>query len=320
MIISLREFRLHIPSTHLCSSDDHLDQADCSLDAQSSEMEGDLSPEGPCKKKRHSVSSASDRGSSPLMISPDQIKKEKKDPDAEPVRPTQEITEGLQFLTAAGDKLKAEKRTIISAFVYFHRYLTQVKSDSSQEYTQRLLIQDIIAATCYSLSKKVNEDSNFNVNDVINVFYVMNNPTAHPLDPSDIEMTKFRDTLAEFELELLHKIKFNLNVEIPHYYLLNYLKYLTDLSTATRSRNAAYNEATCKILDDFYYNPNCIKYKAKDIAISVLMFMMKTVPLELKPNEQTSHLHWVGFFSGSTDNFTLYREIELEIIRAYSLV
>lgn len=136
----------------------------------------------------------------------------------------------------------------------------------------------VVAATCIYLAGKVEED-HIRLRDIINVFTTLT-PGNEPLESNEAYWA-LRDSIVQCELLLLRVLKFHVNNDHPHRYLLDYLKSLTDWMQASSQEELVSLARTCwSLLTDFYTNKKCIVYKPQEVAMSVLQLAFKLHELD----------------------------------------
>lgn len=280
------------------------------------------------KGKHRRKKQAQQEGSASFALQPNLvlpnvvIKKEKVDDEVQvPIQSetspesNSAIFDILELVRIAGIKLDARRETIVTAFVLCHRYLNQVKAVDGQW----MQMKHLIVATCYFMSRRVTEDQNFDENDLVNFFYAVANPNAEPLTKKGPKSDKLRLSIVNFEIFLLQTIQFNLEVEMPHYYSLNYLRELQKVSISPAENIATFCEGAHALLSDFYFNPSCILYDAKNIALAIVVVMIKSWPIQFAKEISSNPYDLVDFLTGSTPNFILISQIEKDIEDTFSL-
>ena len=218
-----------------------------------------------------------------------------------------EILAGLKLIHEAGIKLEAKRQTIVTAFTIYHKFFSSIQQDAPLLQTM-IKVQDLIAATSYYISGKIEEDTNFKLRDIINVFYHIHNPNSEPLDPNEVKYTAFRESITQLELVVQRYICFKGRTDHPHPYLANYLRCIMSFSPSDEVKKGVFKKTAWIFLNDFYFSPSFLKYDPKYIALAVIEFTRKFCALSLGEEVSLEEV-----FFGSTVNSALISQIKDEI-------
>ncbi|XP_053206239.1 cyclin-Q-like [Panonychus citri] len=193
------------------------------------------------------------------------------------------LNQALRTIYECGVKLEAKLETISSAAIYFHRFF----SVSSPELFDPVLI----GATCIYLAGKVEED-HIHLRDLINVFHSTLN-RAHKMIPLKFDnyYWNLRESLVQLELLLLRVLKFDVNNQLAHQYLVHYLRSLTEWIGKDYTTTISLAQTCWSLLNDYYMDPKCINYSGQQIAIAVIQIALETHSIQI-PYEKESLVGW----------------------------
>ncbi|KAJ6636730.1 Cyclin-Q, partial [Pseudolycoriella hygida] len=123
-----------------------------------------------------------------------------------------------RFIFECAIKLNMKPLTCAAAAVIFHRFYREVGQAEYDEF--------LIASSSLYLAGKIKEDS-IKIRDIINVAHNTLNRGASPLELGD-EYWAMRDGIVQAELLITRMLKFDMNIEHPHKYMLHYMLSLKD--------------------------------------------------------------------------------------------
>ncbi|KAI1293634.1 Cyclin-K [Halotydeus destructor] len=186
-----------------------------------------------------------------------------------------------RMILSAGVKLDVRSETVASASLYFHKFY---KQKSHKEFDGMLM-----AATCLYLAGKVEEEP-LRMKDVMNVFHNSLNPKQGPLELVD-SYRSLRDSIVQCELLLLRALKFHVNNDLPHRYLSQYVKSLSDWMQGSDQEKTIMERTCWSILSDFYSNKQCIEYGPQEVAIAVISLALQSLQIQV-PCNHNSLLTW----------------------------
>ena len=140
----------------------------------------------------------------------------------------------IRLLREAGTKLGLSEDTIATSMVFFHRFYDENETKKFDGQT--------VTMACLFLSAKVNEEQR-KARDVINIFHCIQTGTDVPV-PITPGFWDRKDRLIEYETYVLRTLGYDVEVVLPHRYLLNYLHSL-------RAPRALAQVAWCFVNDSF---------------------------------------------------------------------
>lgn len=166
------------------------------------------------------------------------------------------------YLQDAGMKLKLPQLTIASAVVFFHRFYVRHKLKEYDRY--------MIAATCLFLAAKV-EETPKKLKDVIEITHYLRFKKEIKQDSPEFAQT--REQILWHELVVLQTIAFDLTLEHPYRYLLQYV----------RSLKGDNNLAQCawNFVNDSLRTTLCLQFKPHLIASAAIYLASKFLKYEL---------------------------------------
>jgi len=132
--------------------------------------------------------------------------------------PPAEASAACRAMRAAGAKLDLSDETVATAAVFFHRFFAA--------HSPAKFRRDTMTMACLFLAAKANEQQR-KARDVINVFNAIADAGsgAQPMQISQRFWDK-KDLLVEYESYLLRALAFDVEVALPHRFLLNYARSL----------------------------------------------------------------------------------------------
>jgi len=166
---------------------------------------------------------------------------------------------GARFIIECGIKLKASVLTIATAAHYYHKFFASASLEDYDPYQ--------IGSTCIYLASKV-EDDDIKIRDIINVGIscVRRGEPALSLEP----YFAMRDSVIQAELLLMRVLQFKLKVDLPHRYLLHYLKSLEDWLGEDTFRSIPIVQLAWTIIQDIYHSDIVLHYSPQLIAATII--------------------------------------------------
>ncbi|KAJ6216340.1 hypothetical protein RDWZM_007497 [Blomia tropicalis] len=228
--------------------------------------------------------------------------------------------------------LQLHSDTICTACQYLHRFYyyidTIVKEDCSDATNQlRNCDTGIVVTTCLYIASKTNEN-HVRLSELISSVYhhvkakqanmtVINYDNYQLLTKEEKNYWKLRDSVVEFEFYLLRVLQFNLTIDLPHKYLIFYLKSLSDWI----HNNTLIEELfllSWSLLNDYYcHHPESGKCKPNQCALACIQLAIKIISPKIRPlieNKQTNKCWYTNF-----DNSLKSDQIEIIIDQVLSI-
>lgn len=201
----------------------------------------------------------------------------------------------------AGLKLGLSDETISTAYVFFHRFFV---SHSAADFDC-----SIMTMASLFLSAKAGEQQR-KARDLINVFHAIEDGDgSNPMIISQ-RFWKRKDRLLEYESYLLRSLAFDVEVELPHRYLMNYL------SALRAPRQLAL--VALGMLNDSFETTLCVHVSPSVVACAVIFLSAGTLEVQLPvsaspatdatsvsigdrqhSHENSTDLHWCRAFGAS---------------------
>lgn len=194
--------------------------------------------------------------------------------------------------------------TIATAAVYFHRFYM---FHTFQEFPRY-----VTACCCLFLAGKV-EETPKKCRDIITTARSMLKDTNFQAFSNDLR--KAKEEVMTMECILLQTIKFDLEVQHPHNYLLAYAKCLEgDQAKMQIMTQAAWNFA-----NDSLSTTMCLQWEPEVIAVGLiyLAIKVKQVPITDWTGRQAHHLGWWEMFISGVTTENL-EEIGHQMLDLYS--
>ncbi|XP_015786814.1 cyclin-Q [Tetranychus urticae] len=193
------------------------------------------------------------------------------------------LHQALKTVYECGVKLEAKLETIASAAIYFHKFY---KICSPEQFDPML-----IGATCIYLAGKVEED-HIKLRDLINVFHATLN-RANKMIPLQFDnyYWNLRESLVRLELLMLRVLKFDVNNDLAHRFLLHYLRSINEWIGKDYSSSTAFSQTCWSLLNDYYLNPKSIDHNASHVAIAIIEIAIKTLGIQI-PLENEALMDW----------------------------
>eukprot|EP00731_Ephydatia_muelleri_P016178 Em0009g602a len=191
-----------------------------------------------------------------------------------------------RYIVEAGTKLRLDEQAISKAAVFYHIFCSQTRA-SIERYDLKLLIMAAL-----NLAAKVQEIS-VKLGDIVNTCYKCFHPDVPFLEAGDFYW-KLKDSVAKYELLLLRTLKFKLNIQLPHPYLLHYLVALSRwVDDAAWQRSSISSLSWC-ILQDSFHTELCLSHAPYVIATAVLYLAVQCCKLDI-PNTESKRMWWEVF-------------------------
>ena len=100
-----------------------------------------------------------------------------------------------------------------------------------------------------------------------------------------------RESLVRLELLMLRVLKFDVNNQLAHRYLVHYLRSITEWMNKDYITTISFAQTCWSILNDYYMNPKCINHSAQQIALAVIQIAMETHSIQV-PYEKQFIVGW----------------------------
>ncbi|KAI8049057.1 cyclin-like protein [Syncephalis plumigaleata] len=130
----------------------------------------------------------------------------------------------FDYILLCGDLLELPRMTVASAQIYIHRCQRYLKQMSQEEVQAIDMDEHLMAIACLHLACKSTETLR-KVRDLINVGYLVLNPKQPYLD-LDSKYQRMRDSLVAVELVVLRIMRFDVNVQTVHLWIINIIRRL----------------------------------------------------------------------------------------------
>ncbi|KAL3852524.1 hypothetical protein ACJMK2_016152 [Sinanodonta woodiana] len=213
----------------------------------------------------------------------------------------------VRFINESGLKLHLKSVPLAAAAIIYHKFFRDNKLKDFDPY--------LIGTTCLYLAAKV-EEQLISLRDVVNVAY----RTLHRNKPAlEIGDTYYllRDSVARCELYILRALQFKVIFNLPHKYLIHYLKFLKDWFEPYQWEELPIACTAWACLRDFYHCSVCLTYKPQHLAVGVLYFAMLCLGVEV-PYHKQAELKWWKVFA---EDLTIdeIKEIIKDIMSVYEM-
>ena len=190
---------------------------------------------------------------------------------------TKNITKfsAARYVIEVCTKLDTHVLTTATALSYFHSFYLHSTFEDFDPFT--------IGCTCIHLASKVADDD-IRIRDIINVGFCCIKRDAEPLmlEP----YFTLRDSLTQAELLVMRVLGFKLKLDLPHKYLLHYLRAVEDWVGRQVTDKIPVNETSWQILQDAYHDDIVVKTNPEALAATCLSIALEmfgiVVPHELE--------------------------------------
>ncbi|XP_033114560.1 cyclin-Q-like [Anneissia japonica] len=211
----------------------------------------------------------------------------------------------VHFLMEAAVKLSLESVTVASACTFYHRFFHVRKLSNYDPY--------LIAATCIYLATKV-EEQPIRMRDIINVCHRICHKNAPKLEIGP-EYWELRESMVNCELLIVRVFQFKLNADLPHKYLLHYLKSLRDWMDTDVWLTTPIARTSMAILCDSFHTDLCLRMKPQHLAVASIYFTLQCYGVEVPCNLQAEKQWWQVFCDDVSEESI--QNIILELIDVY---
>jgi len=206
-----------------------------------------------------------------------------------------------RFIFECAIKLNMKPLTCATAAVIYHRFYKEVGRADYDEF--------LIASSSLYLAGKIKDDP-IKIRDIINVAHNILNRGANPLELGD-EYWAMRDGIVQAELLITRMLKFDMNVEHPHKYMLHYMLSLKEWFGPNVWNSMPIAKTAASFLHDFHASPDILVFSPSDVAICCLLLTFQIygvqVPLTDDFDENTV---WYRVFSKTLTKETAWTIIE----------
>ncbi|RWS24647.1 cyclin-related protein FAM58A-like protein [Leptotrombidium deliense] len=186
--------------------------------------------------------------------------------------------EALSVLFECANKLETKSETWFSAAIYYHTFFKECCCSA-------VFDKYLVAATCLYLSSKAEED-HLKLRDIINIFYeTIHKKTLQTLD----DYFNLRESIVNCELFVSRVLHFKFNCEQPIKYLNSYWRSVKHWLSKEKIDFASLTTTSKSFLRDFCRHPNCITYKGKHIALSIIDMCLDVSNLKTSVPSEWKH-------------------------------
>ncbi|KAI5285721.1 hypothetical protein KEM55_000538 [Ascosphaera atra] len=193
-------------------------------------------------------------------------------------------SKAVNFILQVGLILKLPQNTLFTASIYMHRFFMRY---SMKDIPGRPGMHPYaVAATALFLATKVDENCRKMKEYVIACCRVgLKNPNLI-VDEQSKEFWRWRDTILHNEDLLLEALCFDLQLELPHRFLWDFMAHFR-LRDNKNLRNAAW-----AFLNDSMYTVLCLQFPARTIAAAALYAAARHVGVRLPDDADTGAPWW----------------------------
>lgn len=198
--------------------------------------------------------------------------------------------EGTRFIIDCGTVMELGHHTIATGAVYFHRFYM---FHTFQEFPRY-----VTACCCLFLAGKV-EETPKKCRDIIATARSMLQDTNFQAFSTDLR--KAKEEVMTMECILLQTIKFDLEVQHPHNYLLTYTKCFEGVLNKAILRQMV--QSAWNFANDSLSTTMCLQWEPEIIAVALINLAIKFQGLLIADwsGRQAHHLSWWDMFvSGIT--------------------
>lgn len=213
----------------------------------------------------------------------------------------------IRFMIVSAMKLKMEDVALATATSIFHKFFKSFELSDFDPY--------LIATSSIYLANKV-EEQNIKLRDIINICYRTLHPDKEILNIDD-KYWSIRKSVIQIELLIVRCLEFKLDFEYPHKYLLVYLDSLRHWIGLEKRQSAPIPEVSWHVLRDMLHSDLLIRYRAQDLAISVIYFVCQCYGIKVPHNELAKKCWWKALDDKTSKN--IIHEIIGEILNLYDL-
>lgn len=177
----------------------------------------------------------------------------------------------ILFVRESGIKLKLSPIGVATALMITHILPKNIVMKDMKDV--HLLGEAIVL-----IASKTTEELR-KVRDVVNVTYRMLHPSPHPPIEIDEKYKNHKEHVLNYEQIILRSVGFSLNFELPHKYLLNYLKSL--------GASAIFAQTCWTLLNDSFLNSKIALSDPSLVAISIIYFSLQIM---INNNNSKNHI------------------------------
>lgn len=125
-------------------------------------------------------------------------------------------------------------------------------------------------------------------------------PNEPPIPIASQKYVDAKQLISDYEQIILRGLAFDLHVEHPYKYLLNYMKYL--------KCDSKFAQLAWSIVNDSFYTTLCLRYKPNEIAVSAMDITSRLLNVKLLDR-------WYTIFG--VKDVKVIEDISLEILQIY---
>eukprot|EP00118_Oscarella_pearsei_P016947 m.165955 g.165955 ORF g.165955 m.165955 type:complete len:227 (+) comp38904_c0_seq3:182-862(+) len=185
-----------------------------------------------------------------------------------------------KFIFEAVRMLKLSSVCAATATTLYHRFFNVQRL---QDYDAHL-----VATSCLYLASKIAESPR-KVRDIVNVSHRCLHGDDPLLDVGE-RYWKLRDSLVTCEFVVLRALRFQVEVDCPHQYLLHYLKLASDWLSPQVWESHPLPLLCWTLLNDSCHTLLCLHFTGEEVAVGVLYMALRCCCIEIPG--QTGRKNW----------------------------
>ena len=223
---------------------------------------------------------------------------------------------GIINLFDCGRRLNLRNQVIASAAIYYHKFYKNLNQKSTDETSDESIDQNLIACTCLYLASKA-EESPIKCKELLCAF----NDCINQSD--ELSYQKFSDLTSSIvfcEMVVCQLIDFELTNQLPHKYLLHYLKSLNEWLFNDQNQSVQFSNLCWSLLVDFYKSPDSIQepFEPQEISVAILQIAIRVFKDKLEQESLEQLLDYTNRLYDHLDKDRLWK-LDLIIMNTFEI-
>jgi len=179
------------------------------------------------------------------------------------------VFDAAHKLHEAGLSLSLTRESISLGLIYFHKFFKENDTDTDT------FDPVLVSASCLFIAGKVMEQNDLRLRDLVNVFYALVNPDKKddPLD-NGVLFWSLKDAISSMELVILRVLRFQTVIDLPHRYLVQFVKVLAEYIDCPYDKKLQFNGVCAALLSDYFTSNDCLKHLEDPPTISIAVMQI----------------------------------------------
>ncbi|KAH9517124.1 Cyclin- protein fam58a [Dermatophagoides farinae] len=199
------------------------------------------------------------------------------------------VKQAIDLLIKSAIHLQLHTDSICTACRYIHHFNEFLEENPSTDEDTKYDLGVVVTASLYIATKT--KENHTPLSELISsvhyhLKFIGDNDQidykTYQLLPKDFDYWKLRDSVTYFELLMLRILRFDLIIDLPHKYLIFYLKTLSNWINDNENIEKIFTFSWSMLNDYCCYHPHSLKWPAHHIALATIELAMEILCPEMK--------------------------------------